>query len=96
MNPNTKKLKDNFIKVSLDHYDYQILQAHAEKSGVELAALVREMAMSKLHDIMFHEQPIAMLLPSQNKVELPLSHFWAMQYPPSSNPNINDSKGVAR
>lgn len=75
MNPNTKKLKDNYIKVSLDHYDYQILQAHAEKSGVELATLVREMAMRKLHDLMLNEQPIAMLLPSKNKVELPLDYF---------------------
>jgi hypothetical protein len=39
MNPNTKKLRDNAIKVSVDHYDYQILLAHAERSGVELATL---------------------------------------------------------
>ena len=78
MNPNTKKLRDNAIKVSVDHYDHQILLAHAEKSGVELAALVRQLAMSKLHDLMFREQPIAMLLPSTNTVEMPLTHFWAM------------------
>lgn len=95
MNPNTKKIKDNFIKVSVDHYDYQILQAHADKSGVEIAALVRELAMSKLHDLMFHEQPIAMLLPSQNKVELPLSHFLAMQKTPNSNSDVNNTQGTA-
>lgn len=78
MNPNTKKLRDNAIKVSVDHYDHQILLAHAEKSGVELAALVRQLAMRKLHDLMFREQPIAMLLPSTNTVEMPLTHFWAM------------------
>lgn len=75
MNPNTKKLKDNHIKVSLDHYDHQIVKAWADKSGVEVAPMVRQLAMSKLHDIMFNDQPIAMILPSQNKVELPLSHF---------------------
>ncbi|BBI68724.1 hypothetical protein PKHYL_29150 [Psychrobacter sp. KH172YL61] len=76
MNPNTKKLRDNAIKVSVDHYDYQILLAHAERSGVELATLVRQLAMSKIHDLMFREQPIAMILPSQNTVEMPLGHFW--------------------
>ena len=79
MNPNTKKLRDHAIKVSVDYYDHAILTAHAEKSGVELATLVRQLAMSKLHDLMFREQPIAMLLPSQNTVELPMNHFWAMQ-----------------
>lgn len=84
MNPNTKKLRDNAIKVSVDHYDYQILFAHAERSGVELATLVRQLAMSKIHDLMFRDQPIAMLLPAANKVELPLDHFWAMTKSPSS------------
>lgn len=64
MNPNTKKLRDNAIKVSVDHYDYQILLAHAERSGIEMATLVRQLAMSKIHDLMFREQPIAMILPS--------------------------------
>lgn len=77
MNPDTKKLKDNHVKVSFDHYDHAILSAHAAKSGVELSALCRNLVMTQLHDILFHEQPIAILLPSQNKVELPLSHFWA-------------------
>lgn len=84
MNPNTKKLRDNPIKVSVDHYDYQILLAHAERSGVELATLVRQLAMSKIHDLMFREQPIAMILPSQNTVEMPLGHFWAMTAAPVS------------
>ena len=84
MNPNTKKLRDNAIKVSVDHYDYQILLAHAERSGVELATLVRQLAMSKIHDLMFREQPIAMILPSQNTVEMPLAHFWAMTQTPAS------------
>lgn len=82
MNPNTKKLKDNFIKVSTNHYDYQILKAHSEKSGIEMATLVRELAMSKLHDLMFHDQPIAILLPAQNKVEVPMTHFLATQKSP--------------
>lgn len=85
MNPNTKKLRDNAIKVSVDHYDHQILIAHAERSGIELATLVRQLAMSKLHDLMFREQPIAMLLPSTNTVELPLANFWAMAQSPHSN-----------
>lgn len=89
MNPNTKKLRDNAIKVSVDHYDHQILIAHAEKSGVELAALVRQLAMSKLHELMFHERPIAMLLPAQNRVEMPLQHFWAMQQAPVSDTGVN-------
>ena len=84
MNPNTKKLRDNAIKVSVNYYDHAILTAHAEKSGVELATLVRQLAMSKLHDIMFREQPIAMLLPAANKIEMPLHHFWAMQQSPAS------------
>lgn len=92
MNPNTKKLRDNAIKVSVDYYDHAILTAHAEKSGVELATLVRQLAMSKLHDLMFREQPIAMLLPSSNTVEMPLNHFWAMQQAPVRNQT--SSQGV--
>ncbi len=88
MNPNTKKLRDNAIKVSVDHYDYQILQAHAERSGVELATLVRQLAMSKIHDLMFREQPIAMILPSSNTVEMPLNHFWAWTQSPSSTVGV--------
>lgn len=79
MKPNTKKLRDNPIKISVDYYDHQILLAHAEKSGVELATLVRQLAMVQLHRLMFDEQPIAMLLPSSNTVELPMLHFLAMQ-----------------
>ncbi len=85
MIPNTKKIRDNAIKVSVDYYDHQILMAHAEKSGVELATLVRQLAMSKLHELMFRDQPIAMILPSSNTVEMPLTHFWAMSQSPSSN-----------
>ncbi|WP_201585250.1 hypothetical protein [Psychrobacter sp. HII-4] len=88
MNPNTKKLRDNAIKVSVDHYDYQILQAHAERSGVELATLVRQLAMSKIHDLMFREQPIAMILPSSNTVEMPLNHFWAWTQSPQSTTGV--------
>lgn len=88
MNPNTKKLRDNAIKVSVDHYDYQILQAHAERSGVELAILVRQLAMSKIHDLMFREQPIAMILPSSNTVEMPLNHFWAWTQSPQSTTGV--------
>ena len=84
MNPNTKKLRDNPIKVSVDHYDYQILLAHSERSGIEMATLVRQLAMSKIHDLVFREQPIAMILPSQNTVEMPLGHFWAMTQAPVS------------
>ena len=47
MKPNTKKLRDNPIKISVDYYDHQILLAHAEKSGVELATLVRQLAMAQ-------------------------------------------------
>jgi hypothetical protein len=78
MNPNTKKLRDNPIKISVDYYDHQILLAHAEKAGVDLATLVRQLAMAQLHQLMFDEQPIAMLLPSTNRVELPMTHFLAM------------------
>ncbi|MFZ2843352.1 hypothetical protein [Psychrobacter sp.] len=78
MKPNTKKLRDNPIKISVDYYDHQILLAHAEKSGVELATLVRQLAMAQLHHLMFDEQPIAMLLPSTNTVELPMTHFLGM------------------
>lgn len=88
MNPNTKKLRDNAIKVSVDHYDYQILLAHAERSGVELATLVRQLAMSKIHDLMFREQPIAMILPSSNTVEMPLNHFWAWTQSPHSTAGV--------
>lgn len=88
MNPNTKKLRDNAIKVSVDHYDYQILLAHAERSGIEMATLVRQLAMSKIHDLMFREQPIAMILPSQNTVEMPLTHFWAMTQTPVSTSGV--------
>ena len=79
MQPNTKKLRDNAIKVSVDYYDHQILLAHAEKAGVELSVMVRQLAMVQLHRLMFDEQPIAMLLPSSNTVELPMLHFLAMQ-----------------
>lgn len=88
MNPNTKKLRDNAIKVSVDHYDHQILLAHAERSGVELATLVRQLAMSKIHDLMFREQPIAMILPSSNTVEMPLNHFWAWTQSPHSTTGV--------
>lgn len=88
MNPNTKKLRDNAIKVSVDHYDHAILTAHAEKSGVELATLVRQLAMSKIHDLIFREQPIAMILPSHNTVEMPLTHFWAMTQAPTSTAGV--------
>lgn len=90
MNPNTKKLRDNAIKVSVDHYDYQILLAHAERSGVELATLVRQLAMSKIHDLMFREQPIAMILPSSNTVEMPLNHFWAWTQSPQSTTGVTN------
>lgn len=88
MNPNTKKLRDNAIKVSVDHYDHAVLLAHAERSGIELATLVRQLAMSKIHDLMFREQPIAMLLPSTNTVELPLAHFWEMIQAPAGNAGV--------
>ena len=87
MNPNTKKLKDNFVKISLDHYDYQILLAHAEKAGIEVATLARELAISKLHETMFNDQPIAMILPSKGKIELPLEHFFATTKSPKSHNN---------
>lgn len=87
MNPNTKKLKDNFVKISLDHYDYQILLAHAEKAGIEVATLARELAISKLHTIMFNDQPIAMILPTKGKIELPLEHFFATPKPPKGYNN---------
>lgn len=87
MNPNTKKLKDNFVKLSLNHYDYQIMLAHAEKAGVEVASLARELAMSKLHEMMFNDQPIAMILPTKGKIELPLEHFFATTKAPKSHNN---------
>ena len=87
MNPNTKKLKDNFVKISLDHYDYQILLAHAEKAGIEVATLARELAISKLHTIMFNDQPIAMILPTKGKIELPLEHFFTTPKPPKGHNN---------
>lgn len=87
MNPNSKKLKDNFVKISLDHYDHQILLAHAEKAGVEIATLARELAISKLHETMFNDQPIAMILPSKGKIELPLEHFFATTKAPKSHNN---------
>ena len=87
MNPNTKKIKDNFVKISLDHYDHQILLAHAEKAGIEVATLARELAISKLHTIMFNDQPIAMILPSKGKIELPLEHFFATTKAPKSHNN---------
>lgn len=85
MIPNTKKIRDNAIKVSVDYYDHAVLTAHAERSGVELATLVRQLAMSKLHDLMFRDQPIAMLLPASNTVQMPSSHFWAMTQSPTSH-----------
>ncbi|MGP4950803.1 hypothetical protein ACTXGO_01330 [Psychrobacter sp. T6-1] len=88
MNPNTKKLRDNPIKISVDHYDYQILLAHSERSGIEMATLVRQLAMSKIHDLVFREQPIAMILPSQNTVEMPLGHFWSMTQSPLSTSGV--------
>ena len=87
MNPNTKKLKDNFVKLSLNHYDHQILLAHAEKAGVEVASLARELAMSKLHEMMFNDQPIAMILPTKGKIELPLEHFFTTPKAPKSHNN---------
>jgi len=95
MNPNTKKLRDNAIKVSVDHYDHQILLAHAEKAGVELATLVRQLAMAQLHHLMFDEQPIAMLLPSTNRVELPMTHFLAMFQGQQSTAMTNGGVHVA-
>lgn len=88
MNPNTKKLRDNPIKISVDHYDYQILLAHSQRSGIEMATLVRQLAMSKIHDLIFREQPIAMILPSHNTVEMPLTHFWAMTQAPTSTAGV--------
>ena len=92
MNPNSKKLKDNFVKISLDHYDYQILLAHAEKAGVEVASLARELAMSKLHEMMFNDQPIAMILPSKGVVELPFSTVFGTDKPQRNNRNNNSSQ----
>lgn len=92
MNPNSKKIKDNFIKLSLDHYDYQILLAHSQKAGVEVASLARQLAMSKLHEIMFNDQPIAMILPSRGVVEFPLSAVFATDKPQSNNHNNNPSQ----
>ena len=92
MNPNTKKLKDNFVKLSLNHYDYQIMLAHAEKAGVEVASLARELAMSKLHEMMFNDQPIAMILPSKGVVELPFSTVFGTDKPQRNNRNNNSSQ----
>ena len=92
MNPNSKKLKDNFVKISLDHYDHQILLAHAEKAGVEVASLARELAMSKLHEMMFNDQPIAMILPSKGVVELPFSTVFGTDKPQRNNLNNNSSQ----
>lgn len=88
MNPNAKKLRDNPIKINVDHYDYQILLAHSERSGIDLAILVRQLAMRQIHDLVFREQPIAMILPSQNTVEMPLGHFWAMTQAPASTAGV--------
>ena len=92
MNPNTKKVKDNFVKLSLDHYDHQILLAHAEKAGVEVASLARELAMSKLHEMMFNDQPIAMILPSKGVVELPFSTVFGTDKPQRNNRNNSSSQ----
>ena len=92
MNPNSKKLKDNFVKLSLNHYDYQIMLAHAEKAGVEVASLARELAMSKLHEMMFNDQPIAMILPSKGVVELPFSTVFGTDKPQRNNRNNNSSQ----
>ena len=92
MNPNTKKIKDNFVKISLDHYDHQILLAHAEKAGVEVASLARELAMSKLHEMMFNDQPIAMILPSKGVVELPFSTVFGTDKPQRNNRNNSSSQ----
>lgn len=92
MNPNTKKIKDNFVKLSLNHYDYQILLAHAEKAGIEVATLARELAISKLHTIMFNDQPIAMILPSKGVVELPFSTVFGTDKPQRNNRNNNSSQ----
>ena len=92
MNPNTKKIKDNFVKISLDHYDHQILLAHAEKAGVEVASLARELAMSKLHEMMFNDQPIAMILPSKGVVELPFSTVFGTDKPQRNHRNNNSSQ----
>jgi len=92
VNPNTKKIKDNFVKISLDHYDHQILLAHAEKAGVEVASLARELAMSKLHEMMFNDQPIAMILPSKGVVELPFSTVFGTDKPQRNNRNNNSSQ----
>ena len=92
MNPNTKKIKDNFVKIRLDHYDHQILLAHAEKAGVEVASLARELAMSKLHEMMFNDQPIAMILPSKGVVELPFSTVFGTDKPQRNNRNNNSSQ----
>lgn len=92
MNPNTKKIKDNFVKLSLNHYDYQIMLAHAEKAGVEVASLARELAMSKLHEMMFNDQPIAMILPSKGVVELPFSTVFGTDKPQRNNRNNNSSQ----
>lgn len=95
MNPNAKKLKDNFVKISLDHYDHQILLAHAEKAGVEVASLARELAMKQLHQIMFDDQPIAMILPARGKIELPLEHFFNPPKAPKGNSNNSSQMSMS-
>ncbi len=79
MNPNSKKVRDNFFKISLDHYEHQVIQAHAELAGLEPSKIIRQLAMTKLNELMFNDQPIAMILPAQNKVELPINNFFATQ-----------------
>lgn len=66
--------------------------AHAEKAGVEVASLARELAMSKLHEMMFNDQPIAMILPSKGVVELPFSTVFGTDKPQRNNRNNNSSQ----
>ncbi len=79
MIPNGKKVRDNFVKISLDYYENQVIKAHAELAGLEPSKIIRQLALTKLNELMFNDQPIAMILPAQNKVELPMSNFFATQ-----------------
>lgn len=88
MNSNAKKLRENPIKLSVDRYDYQILLAHSQRSEIKMTTLVRQLAIRKIHDLIFCGLTNALILPSQNTVEMILGHSWAMTQAPVSTSGV--------
>lgn len=74
MRTNGKKIRDHRIGLSLNHYEYQLLDAYSQLTGMDISVLARQVLFSKLRSALISEDRIALLLPGTGTIQFPLSY----------------------